>query len=235
MQNEITYLSEMFVEDTGSTANDRAVVDAARVSVGQTADDKTDTDNKQLVRYLLTNRHGSPFEHAVFSFYVSVPLFVAREMMRHRMASWNEVSGRYTEMKPRFYIPPMGRNLVQVGKPGAYSFEPGSDEQYAETVCGTTEASSVAWACYRSMLESGIAREVSRMVLPLNLYTEMRLTINARSLMNFLSLRTVNENAAVPSFPQWEITQAADRMEKIFEERMPWTYEAFNKAGRVAP
>ncbi len=138
----------------------------------------------------MRDRHGSPFEHNSMTFYVQAPIFVFREFMRHRIASYNEESGRYRELRPVFYVPGRDRDLVQVGKPGAYEFLPGDDEQHELVDRLTRERSLAAYEAYRSMLDAGVAREVARIVLPLNLYSSMYVTLNARSLMNFLSLRT---------------------------------------------
>ncbi|HUG50515.1 MAG TPA: FAD-dependent thymidylate synthase, partial [Terrimesophilobacter sp.] len=169
------------------------------------------------------------------TFYVQAPIFVFREFMRHRIASYNEESGRYRELNPVFYVPSAQRNLVQVGKPGAYDFLPGTAEQSALVEQQTRDVSLHAFAAYQRMLEAGVAREVARIILPLNIYSSMYVTMNARSLMNFLSLRTKREDSHFPSFPQREIEMAAEQMEAHFATLMPLTYGAFNKNGRVAP
>ncbi len=169
------------------------------------------------------------------TFYVQAPIFVFREFMRHRIASYNEESGRYRELKPVFYVPAPERNLVQVGKAGAYDFLPGSSEQVELVQAEARRASEEAFASYQRMLEAGVAREVARIVLPLNIYSSMYVTLNARSLMNFLSLRTKREGSQFPSFPQREIEMAAEKMEQHFSELMPLTLAAFNANGRVAP
>jgi thymidylate synthase (FAD) len=155
--------------------------------------------------------------------------------MRHRMASYNEESGRYRELNPVFYVPAETRNLQQVGKPGAYDFLPGTPEQSALVRSETERTSREAYAAYQRMLDQGIAREVARIVLPLNIYSSMYVTVNARSLMNFLSLRTKREGTHFPSFPQREIEMCAEKMEDLWAELMPLTYAAFGKNGRVAP
>lgn len=177
----------------------------------------------------------SPFEHCTFTFYVEAPIFVWREVMRHRLASYNEESGRYKQLAPVFYIPSRDRNLIQVGKPGAYSFEPGSDEQYETIVRVLTSTAETAYAGYVEALEADIAREVSRMALPLNIYSSAFVTMNARALTNFLSLRTKRgpEEAKFPSFPQREIELVADGMEAEFARLMPVTHEAWSRHGRV--
>jgi thymidylate synthase (FAD) len=169
------------------------------------------------------------------TFYVQAPIFVFREFMRHRIASYNEESGRYRELNPVFYVPSPERNLVQTGKPGAYEFHPGTAEQTALVEQQTRDVSRHAYDAYQRMLEAGVAREVARIVLPLTIYSSMYVTMNARSLMNFLSLRTKREGSHFPSFPQREIEMCAEKMEAHFAELMPLTYAAFNGNGRVAP
>ena len=182
----------------------------------------------------MRDRHGSPFEHNAFTFYVEAPLFVFREFQRHRIASYNEESGRYKELEPVFYRPALDRKLVQVGKPGAYTFEDGDYAQRMMVPAEIMRTSDDAYIAYKRMLSQGIAREVARMVLPLNIYSSMYVTMNARSLMNFLSLRSL-EQGTYPSFPQWEIADVATQMELIFSEKMPITHSAFVKNGRVSP
>ena len=183
----------------------------------------------------MRDRHGSPFEHNSMTFYVQAPIFVFREFMRHRIASYNEESARYRELNPVFYVPADDRNLVQQGKPGAYDFVPGTSEQVALTQEATKRAVTVAYDEYERMLAAGVAREVARGVLPVATYSSMYVTMNARSLMNFLSLRTKREGTHFPSFPQREIEMVAEKMEDLWAQLMPMTYAAFNEFGRVSP
>ena len=134
-----------------------------------------------------------------------------------------------------FYVPGPERNLVQIGKTGHYEFIPGTAEQTALVEQEARTASTNAYASYQRMLEAGVAREVARIVLPLNIYSSMYVTMNARALMNFLSLRTSREGTHFPSFPQREIEMCAEKMEDAWAKLMPLTYEAFNANGRVAP
>ncbi|TFD63436.1 FAD-dependent thymidylate synthase [Cryobacterium ruanii] len=244
--SEIEFRSEMTVELVRSSAHDSDVLFAARVSTlgeqtlkqSQLDGSASEVDEKRdrgLINYLMRDRHGSPFEHNSMTFYVRAPIFVFREFMRHRIASYNEESGRYRELGPVFYVPSAERNLVQVGKPGAYEFLPGSAEQTALVQQQTRAAAIHAYEAYQRMLEAGVAREVARIVLPLNIYSSMYVTLNARSLMNFLSLRTKREDSSFPSFPQREIEMCAEQMETHFEKLMPLTYDAFNQNGRVSP
>jgi thymidylate synthase (FAD) len=155
--------------------------------------------------------------------------------MRHRIASYNEESGRYKELSPVFYVPGPERKLIQVGKPGAYTFEDGDYPQRMMVPAEIMRSNDDAYNAYKRMLDSGIAREVARAVLPVNIYSSMYVTMNARAMMNFLSLRTTREGTHFPSFPQREIEMVAEKMEEFFADKMPVTYAAFNKNGRVAP
>jgi thymidylate synthase (FAD) len=238
--SDVQFRSDVTVELVRSTANDRDVLFAARVSTqGEqslegNADDATDRD-KGLINYLMRDRHGSPFEHNSMTFYVQAPIFVFREFMRHRIASYNEESGRYRELRPVFYVPGADRNLVQVGKTGSYEFTPGTPEQTQLVDAEVRAVCTEAYASYQRMLEAGVAREVARMVLPVTIYSSMYVTMNARSLMNFLSLRTMREGTHFPSFPQREIEMVAEKMEQFWVDLMPMTSASFNANGRVAP
>ncbi|QMP84597.1 ThyX-like thymidylate synthase [Streptomyces phage Endor2] len=226
----------MTVQLIKTDASDEDVARAARVStVGA---DSLDTGKpiEGLIKYLMRDRHGSPFEHNNFTFYIEAPIFVAREFFRHRAGwSYNEESARYKELDPVFYVPAGDRNLVQVGKPGAYEFQPGTFLQSLSAVHNHRDAYAAAFNAYREQLGAGVAREVARNVLPVGIYTSFWATCNARSLMHFLSLRTKRQNATVPSFPLREIEMVADEMELIFMDTMPVTHRAFEMAGRVAP
>lgn len=229
---DIQFRSDMTVELIDSMGGDASVVRSARVSSGSSSDDAS--RDAGLINYLMRDRHGSPFEHAVFTFRIEAPLFVFREFQRHRMASYNEESGRYKELEPVFYTPDKNRKLVQLGKPGAYTFEEGTQEQHVYAYSLIQSGARDAYSRYTAMLAQGIAREVARVVLPLNIYSSMYVTMNARSLMNFLSLRS-DEQGTYPSFPQAEIAWVARDMELIFSEKMPHTHMTFVKNGRVAP
>lgn len=223
----------MTVELVQSMGDDASVVKAARVSTG--ASTATPEKDAGLINYLMRDRHGTPFEHNAFTFYIEAPIFVFREFMRHRIASYNEESGRYKELEPVFYVPGEDRKLIQVGKPGAYTFQDGTTEQQVVAQAEAKQAALDAYAAYQKMLDAGIAREVARTVLPVGIYSSMYVTMNARALMNFLSLRTMREGTHFPSFPQREIEMVAEKMEEFFAEKMPITYETFNRNGRVAP
>ena len=235
----IQFREDMTVELVKASASDADVIWAARVSTAgeqslESVGQATDRD-AGLINYLARERHGSPFEHTSMTFFVSAPIFVFREFMRHRIASYNEESGRYRELNPVFYVPDENRKLIQVGKTGAYTFVDGTPEQFKISVAAMKSAYTVAYEQYKVMLDQGIAREVARVVLPVGLYSSMYVTMNARALMNFLSLRTSREGSHFPSYPQREIEMVAEKMEAEFARLMPLTYGAFEKSGRIAP
>lgn len=234
--SEITFSSEMKVEFIDHLGSDLDIARAAWVStMGERADEGDPARVKGLINMLMRDRHGSPFEQGLLRFRVTAPIVVFREHHRHRIASYNEMSGRYVEMKPNFYVPPRHRPLNQIGKPGAYTFEPGTDRQFEIMDDGFRRNSRFDWDNYQWMLENGIAKEVARMVLPLNLMSTMIVAMNPRALMNFLSLRVKSDEARYPTFPMWEIDQVAQQYEKVFVELFPLTWLAFAVNGRVAP
>jgi thymidylate synthase (FAD) len=236
---DIVFRSDVDVQLVKHSASDQDIAFAARVStIGERSLGREDEDEKKLsglINYLVRDRHGSPFEHSVFTFYVKAPIFVWREHMRHRMASYNEESGRYKVLEPEFYVPGRDRNLLQVGKAGAYTFEEGTTEQRAITSLSFKRSCKEAYQTYDDMIRAGVAREVARGVLPVTIYSSAYVTMNARALMNFLSLRQNVEGQKFPSFPQREIEMVAEKYEAIFKELMPITYAAFVENGRVSP
>ncbi|MEU9604421.1 FAD-dependent thymidylate synthase [Streptomyces sp. NPDC048057] len=234
------FRGDVTVELVKHSAADSDVLWAARVSTaGEQSLDELGKDperSKGLINYLMRDRHGSPFEHNSMTFFISAPIFVFREFMRHRVGwSYNEESGRYRELQPVFYVPAQDRKLVQEGRPGKYVFIDGSPEQHKVVSDAMADSYRRSYETYREMLDAGIAREVARSVLPVGLFSSMYATCNARSLMHFLGLRTQHENAKVPSFPQREIEMVGERMEEHWARLMPLTHAAFNDNGRVAP
>lgn len=220
----IEYSSSMDVELIKTNASDDDVALAAWVSNGLDEVSRL-SDRKRvkgLINYLYRNQHMSPFEHGSFTFKIDCPIFVTREFQRHRTWSYNEVSGRYTEMKPKFYIPSPGRPLIQQGKIGEYYFTPGTDEQWAVMVAHKKNVIETSWHYYQEQLSLGVAREVARDELPLALYTQFYATANPRNVMQFLTLRTAS-NAL------YEIREVANRIEAYFSQAMPLTYMAYKE------
>ena len=249
---EIQVLDKGFVRLDDSMADDLSVVNSARVSFAKRSTKMTvcgecgldkdecghgwhDKDHPALkladvglIKFLMKNRHGTPFEHNAFRFHCKVPIFVMREWIRHRISSYNEMSGRYVELPNEFYIPALEDVRGQVGKPGAYRFEP-VPLDIAEHFVAMLEAHYArSFDQYRVALGMGVAKELARLFLPVGIYTEFYWTVNARSLMNFLSLR--NDESA-----QYEIRQFAKAVEELFKQKMPITAEAFIENERKAP
>ncbi|MBN1826540.1 MAG: FAD-dependent thymidylate synthase [Candidatus Eisenbacteria bacterium] len=216
---QIPVLDRGFIRVVECVGGDEAVVRSARVSFGQ--ETKGEEKDRKLIRYLLTHGHETPFEHAVFQFHVKCPLFVARQWLRHRWSSFNEISGRYTVFDDEeYYVPDRIRVQENVNKQGSEVADVPEEEHraFGERIRAETER---AIAGYRGLLEEGIAKELARIVLPLNMYTQFYWTVNARSLMNFLKLRC-------DAHAQYEIRQYADRLRDLFREKMPWTAEVFD-------
>ena len=225
-ENTVPVLDHGFVALDGALASDLAVVNAARVSFNASSEEMSERD-EGLIRFLMRDRHGSPFEHGYFRFIVKAPIFVVREHHRHRAGhSYNEWSGRYSKLESEFYVPDYVR--TQVGKPGAYSFEPVEAEVREAARREIAAVAEHAFEAYERMLEEGVAKEVARMALPLSLYTKYFWSCNPRSLMHFCSLRN-SEQA------QYEIREYARAAEGFLERLMPITHGAFVANGRIAP
>jgi thymidylate synthase (FAD) len=222
----IDVLDHGFLALDGAFASDLAVVNAARVSFNVSSDEMTERD-AGLVRFLMREHHGTPFEHGYFRFLVKAPIFVVREHHRHRAGhSYNEWSGRYSKLEAEYYVPDYVR--TQVGKPGAYSFEPVEPAVRDAAREEIRAAAGEAFAAYERMLEQGVAKEVARTVLPLAMYTKYYWSCNPRSLMHFCALRN-SEHA------QFEIREYARAAEGFLERLMPVTHAAFVANDRTAP
>lgn len=231
--SRIAFSQDVEVKLVRAMAGDDMVVQAAQVSAK--GENNPETVPERLIQALMSGRHGSPFEHNSFTFFVEAPMFVFREWQRHRISSFNEMSGRYTELLPKFYTPAPTRALINRGTKMKPVFKQATGAESRE-VNRLLELNALsAWTAYEKMLRAGIANEVARMVLPVNVYSQMYWTVNARSLMNFLSLRVESEDSLVRSYPQWEIQLGADKIEELFAEQMPFTHAAFVANGRVAP
>lgn len=235
--NSITLTSEMGVELVQYVGSDAGIVAAARVStLGAKA---APEESAGLLRYLLRHRHGTPFEHASLTFRIHAPLFVWRQIHRHRIGfSFNEESGRYKRLDPVFWVPRRDRPMTPspYHKPARPSFvRLEGDGLYAALLAHLRESYEVAWGCYERFLSCGVASEVARVVLPTAVYSHCYVTCNPRSLMHFLSLRVHDPEATFISYPQKEVEEVAQAMERIFCTLFPLTHQAFLSCGRVAP
>lgn len=216
-----------FVRLDAAMADDLSVVNAARVSFAKSSDEMTEAD-KGLINFLMRERHGTPFEHNSFRFHVKCPIFVAREWFRHRVGSFNEFSARYSEVPNEFFVPEVDEVRGQVGKPGAYSFETLDPAVGKDIVTWIADWNEQSYKLYGEMIDAGVAKELARVVLPVSMYTQFYWTVNARSLMNFLSLRT-HETA------QYDIRQYANAVYELATAEMPITFASWEKNGRVNP
>lgn len=230
---EVKFTDELVVELLDSNFSDTRVCIAARTSTaGAGADPKATAG---LINSLMRNRHGSPFEHMSATFRVTAPIFVWREHHRHRIASYSEESGRYKVLEPLFYVPGPNRPLVQEGKPMEYKVGMGTPGQYDAMEMEMQSVCTRAYEAYERLMEKGVMREVARMVLPVNIMSTCIVTMNARGLMNFLSLRVRDDNSKFPSTPMIEINLIANGYEQMFKDFTPLTHAAFIDHGRVAP
>lgn len=223
----IRVLDHGFVRLDKAMADDLSVVNGARVSFARHKE-AMDASDEALIRFLMRDRHGSPFEHNAFRFHIRSPIFVAREWFRHRIGSFNEFSLRYARASDDFYVPETEDVRTQVGKPGAYSFEPVSEALAEDAREAIRAAYETAHVTYTRLVDAGVARELARSVLPVGAYTEFYWTVNARALMNFVSLRNAE-------FAQREMQRYAEAVEGFFAEWMPVTHAAFVENDRVAP
>jgi thymidylate synthase (FAD) len=229
----VNFTSDILAQLIDHAGSDTAIAEAAWVSTSNVGDEKKIAG---LINYLMKHRHGSPFEQGYMRFNIHCPIFVAREFVRHRIGvSMNEMSGRYTELEPIFWIPRPERGLVNVGTSARPKMEAGGEVTRHIVGMALLNTYASAWDNYQWMLREGIAKEVARACLPVGIYTRIMATFNPRSLMHFLSLRVHNEEAAFATYPQAEIEELATSMEYQFAHHWPIAHDAFVKNGRVAP
>jgi len=218
MNKIIKVLDKGFVSLVDYMGNDDAIVQAARVSYGEGT--KTKREDRGLIRYLLRNEHMSPFEMVEFKFHMKMPLFVARQLVRHRTASMNEISGRYSILKDEAYVPENEQIKTQStnNKQGrGESLRSGLAEQIKNDFIFEQDTS---FNNYNNYILDNVARELARINLPLSTYTEMYWKMDLRNLMNFLKLR-------LDSHAQYEIRVYAEAIFTLIEDIMPVTMEAF--------
>src|SRR3990172_5739597 len=226
--NRINVLDKGFIELTAYCGDDLYVINAARVSFNSIIEEMTERD-EGLIRFLMREKHGTPFEHNFMRWRVKAPIFVFREWHRHRIGhSYNEWSARYSRLAPEFYIPEPGTVVTQVGKPGNYKFEQLNEESATTYRKWLEDSCNLAYELYEKSIELGVARQQARAFLPVTMYLEMIWSCNARSLMSFVELRN-NPNA------QMEIREYAQAAELVFSDLMPVTAASFIENDRTAP
>ncbi len=228
MSEEIEVIPGGWIKLLGVMGTDLDIVNDARQSYDVEHKELSE-DDEGLINFLMKHRHGTPFEGAEFKFQIKAPLPVAREVMRHRFASYNEVSGRYVKQTLGFYRPDREAIRTQVGKPGHYTYEEIKDQKVQERVAQVFNNSyNRSYKDYEDLIALGVAKELARNVLAQGMFTKFMMKLNSRSLMNFLSLR--NDLRAM-----LEIQKYAEAIEKVFEFHLPLTHKAFVDNGRAAP
>jgi thymidylate synthase (FAD) len=229
----IPVLDHGFIRVVDYMGNDQAIVDAARVSYGKGTTKVS--RNKGLINYLMRHRHTTPFEMCEIKFHVKLPIFVARQWIRHRTASVNEYSARYSIMKGEFYIPDVEKISSQSsGNNQGRSDVPLPNEQSSDVIETLRNDAIQCYQHYLTMMnhddegktidetKTGVSREIARMNLTLNQYTEFYWKINLHNLLHFLSLRA-------DSHAQYEIRVYAMKMLEIVKSWVPYTYDAYTQ------
>lgn len=237
---DITLTSEITVEEIQHVGNDELLVHAAMVPTKGIAVGEPLSPEKVsgLIRYLMSNRHGTPFEHGSLTVRVHAPIKVWREWHRHRIGwSFNEESGRYKDLEPVFYVPPRERPLIRLEgfKSSRPAFDTATDEEYDFILQHLEAGYRASYLQYKAMLALQVDRGLARDVLGVGIYSACYCTANPRSIMNFLELRTNRPDAKRPSKPLYEIAVAAEKLETIFARIRSITYKAWNENGRMAP
>lgn len=219
----MTVLDKGFIEVIDVLGSDARVVACARISYDH--ETKGDEADKKLITYLLKHGHMSPFEQPHVTFRMKAPIFVLRQLMRHRMANWNEVSARYTEVEDDYYVPSVWRGQSKMNHQGSDGrLGPVSE---LNALMDFNTALEGALQCYENLLEYGVAREQARMVLPVNMYSKVMFTIDLRNLLNLLAQR--DHDGA-----QWETREYAKAMKTLITPLFPWTMEAWNALTQTA-
>lgn len=229
----IPVLDHGFVRYIDHMGDDKRILEAARISYKSPS--KGDDADKKLLAYLWKNKHTSPFEMVKLTLNIKMPIFIMRQYVRHRMQNLNEVSARYTELPNEFYIPTKWRKQDTKNKQGSVI----GDDEFAKVDPQTGKPYSSSWdsqfiseevysACHRAyglyqeLIARGVAREMARMVLPVNIYTEIYACWDLKNLLHFITLR---EDAHA----QAEIQAYGTAIKKICQDLFPWTMEAYEK------
>ncbi len=220
LDQEIKVLDKGFVRLVDYLGGDQRIVQSARVSYG--AGTKSFRQDRGLIHYLMRHEHTSPFEQVILTFHTKMPIFVARQWVRHRTARLNEISGRYSVMKDEFYVPAPDEVCVQSADNKQGSGEPLPFAE-AQAIISQFEADyRQLYARYESLLEKDMARELARIVLPLSLYTEWYWQIDLHNLFHFVHLRS-------DAHAQYQIRVFSDALGRCARAVAPLAYEAFEE------
>lgn len=213
----IKVLDKGYVRYVDHFGSDERVVEAARISY--LSPSKGTEQDKKLLNYLYKNMHSSPFEQCSITFNIKLPLFVQGQLVRHRMQRLNQCSARYTEMPDEFYIPEKWRKQDNKNKQGSIKDSDFPHDQFVDMLKSTCAEN---YRIYQRFIDCGVSREMARMVLPQNLYTEIYSNWDLNNLTRFFRLR-------LDYHAQLEIREYAKAMFDIFKEIFPWTAEAYEK------
>lgn len=213
----IQVLDKGFVRYIDHMGTDMRIVEAARISYQSPS--KGEEQDKKLLHYLYKNKHTSPFEMCKITFNIKMPIFVMRQFVRHRMQNLNEVSARYTELPEEFYIPTEWRQQSSTNKQSSIPFVEANQNLF-EHIC--RQANSQSYQAYMALLDMGVAKEMARFVLPVNIYTEIYCCWDLKNLIHFFTLRD-------DPHAQWEHQMYGKAMKSIVAKLFPWTMEAYEK------
>ncbi len=216
---EFKCLDKGFIRLIDVMGDDSSIVQSARVSYGKGT--KSVNVDRELIRYLMRHRHTSPFEMVEFKFHIKLPIFVARQWIRHRTANVNEYSGRYSEIKDEFYVP----ELEQIRTQSILNKQGRDEEKLPENVAMSIlnilkDSQSKLYSQYQEMLEQNLVRELARINLPLSTYTEWYWKIDLHNLLHFLKLR-------LDWHAQYEIRVYAEKIADILKIAIPMSWQAF--------
>jgi thymidylate synthase (FAD) len=221
LDRTIPVLDKGFVRLVDYMGGDARIVQTARVSYGEGT--KTVREDAGLIDYLLRHEHTSPFEHVVFELHCKMPIFVARQWIRHRTARLNEISGRYSVMKDEFYLPPREQIAMQSTDNKQGREQESVPVELQDKVLDLLKSDqSASYANYSEILNDGIARELARINLPLSMYTEWYWQMDLKNMLHFLKLR-------MDSHAQWEIQEYARAIAGIVKAVCPLAYESFDR------
>ncbi|MBR5645458.1 MAG: FAD-dependent thymidylate synthase [Treponema sp.] len=219
LDKEYPVLDKGFVRLVDYFGGDQRIVQSARVSYGEGT--KTVSQDGALIDYLLRHQHTSPFEQVVMTFHVKMPIFVARQWVRHRTGRMNEVSGRYSIMKDEFYVPAEDKVSPQSTDNKQGRAAEAFDKKTADDIIAKLEKGQEdAYEGYNELIECGLAREIARINLPLSLYTEFYWEMDLHNLFHFLKLR-------LDSHAQYEIRVYAEVILEICKKVAPMATESF--------
>lgn len=201
---------------TGYFGSDQLIVDTARISYGGTS--KGEAADRKLLEYLYKNRHTSPFEQCNVTFNIKFPIFLMRQFVRHRTFRLNEWSGRYSELADEFFMPQVWRAQDNKNRQG--SAQPLDDQTFCNMIAN--EAYAMAYGAYQKLLHAGVSKEQARIVLPVGIYTEIRVNCDLHNLLHFFRLR-------LDAHAQGEMRDVAAAMYDLVRPLFPWTFAAFNR------